>query len=86
VPDLELDRESGTPLHQQLAARLRSQILSGEIPPDRAIPSKADIHQQTGLANRTIDKALQVLKAEGLIESRKGMGMFVLPEDQRRPR
>lgn len=84
VPD-QLDPDIRTPLHRQLADLLRAQIQSGEIPPDHALPSKRTLQQRYGLANATIDKALRILKAEGLIEAEKGKGMYVVPQERPRP-
>lgn len=74
---MEIDREGSEPPYQQLAAILRGQILSGEIAPDRPIPSKKTLQQELGLAGKTIDKAIQVLKDEGLVHTVKGMGIYV---------
>jgi GntR family transcriptional regulator len=80
----ELDRDSNVPLHQQLAAILRAQIESGQIPPHRAIPSRTTLQQEYGLASGTVDKTIRMLRDEGLIETVKGMGNYVLPPGERR--
>jgi len=36
---MEIDHESATPVYEQVAGILRGMIKSGEIPPDRPLPS-----------------------------------------------
>jgi DNA-binding GntR family transcriptional regulator len=61
--------------YKQVADRLREQITSGELGPK--LPSHMDLAEQMGVAPRTIDRALKVLRDEGLIETRPGRGVFV---------
>lgn len=77
----ELDRESETPLSRQIAAILREQILSGEL--RRALPSRKTIMQEYGVASATADKAVRILKAEGLVRTSFGLGNFVIPPEER---
>jgi DNA-binding GntR family transcriptional regulator len=71
--------QRGTPVppSQQLAALLREQIESGELPPGAQLPSIVRLSQEHGIAVVTVQKALRILKAEGLIESVPGYGTFV---------
>lgn len=59
----------------QLAAILRKQIEDGEIT-DR-LPSIMDLVERHQVAPNTVQRALRVLKAEGLIVGRQGRGTFV---------
>ena len=70
------DREGAA--YRQLAAVLRDRIRSGDLPPQRRMPSEKDLHDEFGLARETIRRALAVLRAEGLIEVRHGHGTFVV--------
>lgn len=64
--------------HQKIAAELRRLITRGDLAPGSKLPSTAELMQQYGgVANTTIQKALQVLKAEGLLEGLPGKGVFV---------
>lgn len=76
---------SDVPLYQQLADILREQIVSGEIPPTKALPSKKALRAQYAVAANTVERAYAVLKAEGLVRSVPGLGLFpTYPQD--RPR
>jgi len=78
-----LDPGDLDPLYVQLAAILRDMITSGEIPPRRALPSKRELTQEHGISGKTVDKAMEVLKAEGLIVTVTGRGLFVADPRQR---
>lgn len=71
------------PAYQQLAAILRRQILSGEIPVGTAIPSKRVLSQRHNLAPNTVEHAIQVLKAEGLLKTVTGLGLYPTRPEER---
>lgn len=81
----ELDPDLREPLYRQLAAMIRDQILSGEIGPGRRVPSQEELVQQHGISVRTVDSAMKILKAEGLVEQEPGKGLYVLPRDRWQP-
>lgn len=78
VDHVGIDHLSGTPVYQQLADILRAQIASGEIEPDRPLPSLVTLMQQHGIARGTAAKAVQVLVAEGLVRIVPGRGAYVV--------
>lgn len=61
--------------YKQVADRLRELIASGELGPK--LPSHMDLAEQMGVAPRTIDRALKVLKDEGIVYTTPGRGTFV---------
>jgi len=65
------------PRYAQLAAILRAQIHAGELPPDHPIPSKRTLREQYGVSGQTVDKAVAILKGEGLVHTVPGLGIFV---------
>jgi GntR family transcriptional regulator len=71
--------QHGTPVPEsrQLAALLRTQIETGELPPGTRLPSILSLAGEHGVASATVVKALKILKDEGLIESVAGYGTFV---------
>ncbi|MEQ4723152.1 GntR family transcriptional regulator [Nonomuraea sp. B19D2] len=72
-----IDREGPVPPYRQVAAAIRRRIELGEIPPGRRIPSLVEMEAEFGVARDTLRKAVQVLKDEGLVETVKGMGVYV---------
>jgi len=77
-----VDHDSDLPPYQQVAAILREQILSGQIPPRRPIPSIATLQQTYGIARGTVRKAIALLSDEGLVVVRPGWGTFVVAAGQ----
>jgi DNA-binding GntR family transcriptional regulator len=78
---VDLDHDAEEPLYLQLAGILRAQIEAGEI--ERRVPSVKTLTQQYGVGQGTAERALAVLREEGLIRSRMGRGHFVVPPGER---
>lgn len=74
---MTIDHERGVPVYMQLAEILRAQIASGELQPERALPSGKTLVQRYGVARGTVDKAIAVLKDEGLVYVLHGKGVYV---------
>jgi len=72
-----IDPLGETPVYLQLAAVLRAAIESGELEPNRPLPSYTTLMQQHGVARGTAAKAVGVLVAEGLARVVPGRGVFV---------
>lgn len=62
---------------RQIADNLRELIESGEIEAGSRLPSTRDLMAEYGAANQTIQKALAILRTEGLIETVPSRGSFV---------
>lgn len=65
------------PKYQRIADDLRAAIRTGERPAGSRIPAETDLVEQYGVSLPTVRQALGVLRAEGVIESRHGVGTFV---------
>ncbi|NQV16569.1 GntR family transcriptional regulator, partial [bacterium] len=66
-----------TPIYQQLAESIRQDILSGALQEEEAIPSVRQISVDYSLNPQTVLNATQLLIQEGLLEKRRGLGLFV---------
>lgn len=71
----DLDRESASPLYEQLAAIIREDIASGRI--TRRVPSEWDLAESYDVARDTVRQAIRLLRDEGTVEVRSGKGTFV---------
>jgi DNA-binding FadR family transcriptional regulator len=69
-------------LYEQIAERLREQILSGGIECGSRLPSERDLARQLEVSRSSVREAVAVLQVEGLLETRRGAGSFVA-EDAR---
>ncbi len=63
--------------YHQIADELRSRIEGGEFAAGATLSSEASLGQRYNASRVTIRKALEVLRAEGLVDSRQGFGWFV---------
>ncbi|MDC8786993.1 GntR family transcriptional regulator [Roseateles koreensis] len=71
------------PIYQQLADRLAAQLLDGAPPEGEALPSVRALASQFVINPLTVTRALQALADQHLIESRRGIGMYVVPGARR---
>ena len=69
-----IDRGSPATPSEQITAIVRGRIASGAYPPGSRMPSTTTLAQEFGVATRTVRKGLEPLAAEGLIETRPGLG------------
>lgn len=74
---MRINPGSGTPLYQQVATHIRSQIVSGQMPVGTQLAPHRQLAEQYGVSVITINKALSGLVSEGVLHSRVGRGTFV---------
>ncbi len=65
------------PIYQQLADLLAARLLDGDPPEGEALPSVRQLASQYVINPLTVTRALQALAEHGLVEPRRGLGMFV---------
>ena len=69
-----IDHDSARPLYLQLADLLRTQIQSGQLA--GRLPSVKGLSQEHQVSHITAEKALTLLKEEGLVEAVIGKGYY----------
>lgn len=74
---LYVDGSSPVPLHEQVAAAIRRAIADGEASPGERLPPARDLASVLGVNTNTVLRALRTLRAEGLLEFRRGRGVTV---------
>jgi GntR family transcriptional regulator len=65
------------PKYDQIAADLRGKVVRGELTAGQALPSERELTEKWGVSRATVVKALDVLRQEGLVETRQGTGSTV---------
>jgi len=65
------------PIYQQLADLLAAKLLDGDPPEGQAMPSVRVLAALYLLNPLTVNRALQALGEEGLLENRRGLGLYV---------
>lgn len=76
-------RKRSPGLAHDLVAELTQQILLGKFPPGARLPSESAFVKAQGVSRTVVREALSKLQASGLVETRHGIGTFVLERDQR---
>ncbi|WP_020663326.1 GntR family transcriptional regulator [Amycolatopsis benzoatilytica] len=74
-----VDRRSGVPAFRQVAADLREKIAAGRYAPGDQLPSEREMVETYGVSRPTVRDAVDMLRAEGLVTSEHGRGVFVRP-------
>jgi GntR family transcriptional regulator len=74
---LVLTRATGQPFYQQIADDLRRQIVDGTYHRGDQLPSERDLREQYKVSAKTVRQAFDQLRAEGLVVSYQGRGVFV---------
>ncbi len=74
---MKIDFDSKTPIYHQIAGLIRKAILAGDLKTGESIPSVRQMCVEYGINPQTILNATQLLIREGVIEKRRGLGMFV---------
>lgn len=79
---MALDPSDPRPAYQQIADDLRRHIASDDVRVGEKLPSLAELGNQYGRAVMTLQKALDVLRNEGLVMSRQGEGTIIVKKPE----
>jgi len=74
---MAVDWHDQSPIYRQLKQKVLSMILDGILTPGDALPSVRQVATQYQINPVTVSKAYQELLDQGLVEKRRGLGMFV---------
>ncbi len=76
---IDANWDDSQPIYRQLRDRVVAMMLEGVLKEGEAIPSVRQVATEYRLNPLTVLKAYQQLADEGLVEKRRGLGMFVAP-------
>lgn len=71
--------DESQPIYRQLRDRVVAMLLEGVLKEGEPLPSVRQVAAEYRLNPLTVLKAYQQLADEGLVEKRRGLGMFVAP-------
>lgn len=74
---MSFELNSKEPLYQQIAFQLEEMIFTKKILEGEQVPSTTQLSQELKINPATILKGMNILVTNGLIEKKRGMGMFV---------
>ncbi len=66
-------------LADQMAGAIRQAILSGELESGAALPTEPELAEQFDVSRAVVRDATRILMAQGLVEVKHGLGVFVTP-------
>lgn len=75
---MDQDWNDGQPIYRQLQDRVVAMILDGSLGEGDPLPSVRTVAAETRVNPLTVLKAYQQLADAGYVESRRGLGMFVM--------
>jgi len=70
-------------LPDEVATALIAAIETGQLKPGDRLPTEADLSARFGVARTVVREAISLLRYDGLVESRRGVGAFVTDPAQR---
>lgn len=76
--------QRGRNLTQETTEGLRAKIAAGPMQAGERLPTEKELEAEFGVSRTVIREAIAVLKADGLVEPRRGAGIFVLDPKGRR--
>ncbi|MCK6421976.1 MAG: GntR family transcriptional regulator [Burkholderiaceae bacterium] len=74
------------PIYQQLADHLAARLLDGELTEGEPMPSVRSLASRYLINPLTVSRAIQALGDEGLVETRRGLGIYIRPGARERLR
>jgi GntR family transcriptional regulator, transcriptional repressor for pyruvate dehydrogenase complex len=67
-------------LYEQMAQRIRNQIVAGELTAGDKLPNERTLAEQFGVSRTVVREAIKTLKQEGLVEVQAGLGTFIVDD------
>jgi GntR family transcriptional regulator len=74
---IELDTHSGVPIYVQLIDQIKRLILAGHLPEGEQIEQVRSLAARLKVNPMTVSKAYGLLERDGLLERRRGVGLFI---------
>ena len=74
---LRVSPDSAVPIYEQILSQVVFAVAAGDLPAGEAMPSVRELSQQLIVNANTVARAYQELERLGVVEARRGVGMFV---------
>ncbi len=81
---MHIDPKSLVPIFRQIADQLRQAIDAGVYKPGEMLPSLRNLAVDIKVNPNTVQRAYEALEREGVVETRRGIGIFVLKNSRDR--
>lgn len=74
---IHIDPDSASPLFEQVAASVRADVLAGRLRTGDRLPAAREVADAIEINVHTVLRAYQELRAEGLVDLRRGRGAVI---------
>ena len=74
---IQIDPNDSVPIYRQLMEQIRLEVAAGQLAPGAQLESVSGLSSRLRINPMTVSKAYGYLVEEGLVERRKGVGIFV---------
>jgi DNA-binding FadR family transcriptional regulator len=78
-------RQPGRNLTEQVIESLRRRVTDGTLKPGDKLPTEKLLIEEFGVSRTVVREAISGLRADGLVEPRQGIGVFVREPEERHP-
>ncbi len=78
---LWIDNKSGLPIYEQIYNQIKTQIISGALQEDEALPSIRNLAKDLRISVITTKRAYDELEKDGFLYTVAGKGCFVAPKN-----
>ena len=80
--EITVSKKTIRPLYEQISTQVKAQIMSGELKAGEPLPSIRSLAKSLQISVLTVQKAYDLLQADGFIETTAGKGCFVSAQNQ----
>lgn len=77
-----MEFDKNTPIYIQIMFEIKRRISVGQLKPGEKLPSVRDLADELKVNPNTIVRAYQELEREGITETRRGMGTFIVETEK----
>ena len=64
-------------LHRSVQEAIKNYIVDNDLQPDNALPPETELARRLGVSRNSVREAVKALQTTGILESRRGSGLFV---------
>ena len=79
---IQIDPKDGVPIYRQVMDQIKLLVMTGKLVPGQQLESVSSLSGRLKVNPMTISKAYGFLVEEGVVDRRKGVGIFVAEVDQ----
>lgn len=73
----EINNRSGVPIYRQIIDHVREQVMFGLLKEGDQLMTVKELSAKLSINPMTVSKAYSIMEAEGLVERRRGIGLFI---------